>query len=295
MVIVLSPEISGLVQYSPRYPYASSNAPQVSQRQDHSAYRGPARDFEQLCRAFALVHDRYLQLGYMEQHESGMRYSLLNLLPQSTTFVVEESTRISGTLSVVVDSPAGLPGSKEFGGEFDKLRGQGKLIAEATMFACREESAKNFDVSLQLMTVAFKWCIEIGIDELCMIVNPRHVGFYEKVLGFRRMGDVQPMGHVEGNAGIMLCCDVSGILKGEANVTKQGARLLKATETLDILAFHRFQLLEPEVSVLLDFCPELFLNDESSQREMLEHCYPLACASVRENFGYVPSLDELGL
>lgn len=294
MVIVLAQEVSDSEKFLPRLEKIQdiSRAPHA-ESPSTTVYRGPARDFEQLCRAFALVHDRYLQLGYMEQHESGMRYSLLNLLPQSTTFVVEDEAGVAGTLSVVIDSQAGLPGSNEFGEQFSELRTQGRIVAEATMFACREESAKNLDVSLQLMAIAFSWCLETGVDDLCMIVNPRHVGFYEKVLGFERLGDEHPMGHVEGHAGIMLRCNVTAILKGEGLVTRQAARLLKSAETLGSLSFNRFQLLEPEVSVLLDFCPEILVQGERIHREMVEYCFPLACAAVVERYGYVPSMDGL--
>lgn len=257
------------------------------------SYRGAARTFAQLCRAFALVHDRYLEQGYMRQHESGMRYSLLNLLPQTTTFVVEEQSKLLGTLSVVIDSPAGLPASDDFAQEIAERRKLGRVIAEATMFSCLPDPKFQTQVSLQLMSLAFAWCVEIGIDDLCLAVSPKHAPFYEKVLGFERLGRERAVNHVEGNAGIFLLCNIAAVLDGEGQITRQGARLLLASKEHGPLAFNRLSLLEVEVATLLDFCPELLLQGEPARREAVERCYPTACAVVEENYGRVVSLEGL--
>jgi len=256
-------------------------------------YRGPARDFAQLCRAFALVHDRYLELGYMAQHESGMRYSLLNFLPQATTFVVEEGAKVLGTLTVVIDSSAGLPGSAAYEDEFNLRRAEGRILAEATMFSCVADKQKQAHVSLQLMALAFSWCAEVGVDDLCLIVAPKHAGFYEKILGFERLGRERPVKHVEGNAGILLLCNVAAVLSGEGQITRQGARLLLAAQELGTLAFNRINLRDVEVATLLDFCPELLLNADPVQREAVERHYPLACAHVENSYGAEVTLEGL--
>ena len=256
-------------------------------------YCGPARDFAQLCRAFALVHDRYLELGYMTQHESGMRYSLLNFLPQATTFVVEEGSKVLGTLTVVIDSPAGLPGEEVYSEEFEQRRAERRIVAEATMFSCGADKQTQASVSLQLMALAFSWCAETGVDDLCLIVAPKHVGFYEKILGFERLGKERPVKHVEGNAGILLLCNVAAVLSGEGQITRQGARLLLASQDLGTLAFNRINLLDVEVATLLDFCPELLTHADPAQREAVERYYPLACASIEENYGMEVTLDGL--
>ncbi len=256
-------------------------------------YHGPARNLAQLCRAFALVHKRYVEFGYMEEQESGMRYSLLNLLPQATTFVVEDGPNVLGTLTVVVDSKAGMPAESEFGPDFDGLRQEGRILAEATMFACDETIANKTTVSMQLMALAYHWCVEIGVDDLCLIVNPKHVGFYEKTLGFERLGTEKAMPHVEGNAGILLRCNIEAIVAGYGKITSHGQRLLNATQVNGTLTFHRFTMLDVEVSVLLDASPETFFKAPEAQRSTLEQYFALPCALLKAAWGVSVSLEEL--
>ena len=69
----------------------------------------PVRTFSELCAAFTMVHDNYVASGYMTPHSSGMRYTALQLLPVSTTWIAIYGNEIIGTGTVVAYSPAGLP------------------------------------------------------------------------------------------------------------------------------------------------------------------------------------------
>ncbi len=249
-----------------------------------ASYCGAAQNFAQLCVAYGLVHTRYIQQGYANENETGMRYSLWNLIPQATTFVVEESSNIQGTLTIVIDSACGLPAEKEFPREFTNLRARGSFIAEATMFAAASGDVRSLDVSSRLMTMAVRWCLEAGIDDLCMTINPRHAGFYERVLGFERLGVVESMGHVEGHPGILLRCNLSNALEAGGAPEGRASRLLAAARMEGKISFNRTRLTEVEVAVLLDGNPGIYFDAAPEQRAVLERLYPLACKYIRVGY-----------
>lgn len=281
-MVVSVPEQAERREISPAASFPAKHTD--SKTEQDRIYVGPVRNFEQLCRAFALVQRRYVERGYAKENDTGMRYSAWNVLPHSTTFVVADGLRILGTLTVVLDSTCGLPLGIGFDEECRQLRENGRRIAEASMFACEDESSHTRDVSSKLMALACRWCIETGVDDLCLVVNPRHVGFYERVLGFERLGIVKPMDHVEGAAGVFLRFDLSKAVHQAADLPARASVLVRAASTHGKLAFSRYELKEVEVSVLLDGSPEIFFGANEAQRELLERHFPLACLSVRATY-----------
>ncbi len=263
-------------------------------RPETENYCGPARDFSELCRAYALVQKRYIDRGYAQDNNSGMRYSVWNLIPNSTTFVIAHDTHILGTLTIVIDSRCGLPASKEFDEEFETLRRQSRFVAEATMFACEGDGSAAMSVSLKLMALAARWCIEAGIDDLCLVVTKTHARFYEKALGCERLGGSKSVGHVQGTEGVFLRCDVSGALENKTGLTSRAETLLGAALENGKLSFNRSGLNEVETSLLLDADPGIYFDATPEQREAIERHYPLACISLRASYplGDVTSLVE---
>ncbi len=166
---------------------------------------GPADSFARLCEAFRLVYFEYLRWGYVASDPSEMRFSAFQLLPVSATFVAVASGRVVGTASFVVASSAGLPSSGVFGDLFDSLAAEGRLVTEATMLASvASGSAGVRRTPLRVMPWALAWALAQGADDLCVVVNPRHVDFWSHALGFEPLGEVRPCEHVRGNPGVLM-------------------------------------------------------------------------------------------
>ena len=100
---------------------APRSAPQAEDASSPAGLRlGPVRSFEEACAAFRLVCEEYLKSGYQEPNTPGMRYSVLQLLPYSQTYIAASPDGVVGTGTVVLDSPAGLPSSDVFGDIFEQ-------------------------------------------------------------------------------------------------------------------------------------------------------------------------------
>ena len=252
------------------------------EREIQPDYIGPVRSFDELCQAFSLVHDRYAQLGYIEPKASGMRFGLLNLLPAAITFIAKSSNACLATVTVVSNSPAGLPSEREFLREYELLRVRRRKVAEATMFACVADPAVFGAVfgilALGLMQLVLKWCATEGIDDLCAVVNPKHVGFYTSTLGFKCLSAERAMPAVNGAPGVLLCLAVknalSGISEPPSKMPQNIARYFQGKSFANPFASPVYRLLETDVAFLLSLEPSVLPGTDYMQWYMLKHYYP---------------------
>ncbi len=95
---------------------------------------------EELEAAYRLVHQSYMEAGYMAPHPSGLRVRAFEVLPQTATFIAVENGDVIGTISLIVDSPLGLPMEESYRAEVSALRRQGRKIAEVSSLAVTKGS-----------------------------------------------------------------------------------------------------------------------------------------------------------
>jgi hypothetical protein len=220
-----------------------------------------------------------------------MRYGVWNLLPHAVTFVVERGNRLLGTLTVVTDSPSGLPSSAQYGDEYAMLRREGR-IAEVTMFAC-DPSAGRESLTLpgRLMSLAHRWSLAAGIEDLCFIVNPAHAGFYERVLGCERLGIPKQISHAEGAPGMLLHFPITPNASRCTTGSPETASYRNRAHETQQQSCRRLELQEVEAAVLLDTRPDLYFDSSALQRQLLERLYPRACALLRASYGPLSAQD----
>lgn len=144
-----------------------------------------ARD---LLEAYNLVHDVFVESGYIRPNRSGLRVRLFEAMPHMATFVAKEKGRVVGALSVVGDTPdLGLPSDTAFKHELDLLRASGARLCEVTNQALAKEYRRSA-LPTELIRCAMAHGIESGYDEGIATVSPSHGGFYD-LLRFRQIGD----------------------------------------------------------------------------------------------------------
>lgn len=136
----------------------------------------------QRSRANMLLERMYSWRGYRSKQK-------LQVGPNSITFTATSERDVVGTLTLTVDSPAGLASDNTFKDEIDKFRGgPGAKVCELTKFA--------FDTSLParprlaaLFHIIFIYgSLHFDCTDLLIEVNPRHRRFYEAMLGFTPVG-----------------------------------------------------------------------------------------------------------
>ena len=69
---------------------------------------------EDLEGAFRILHDSYVESGFMQPVESGMRINKYFALPSTTTLVAKWQGKVVGTVSIVRKTGLGLPMEKNF-------------------------------------------------------------------------------------------------------------------------------------------------------------------------------------
>jgi hypothetical protein len=176
-----------------------------------------ANDLESRRKAYRLVYRLYLEKEYAQPHPSKMWLSIFDALPETVTLLVERqaegcrlkaegTTAVSsvpsafglqpsaapvpvGALTVVFDSPMGLPADKLYRPELDALRARGRRLCEFASLGVAEEGEGGSAVLIELFSCMSIYAQEVmGATDIVITVNPRHAGFYRRTLLFEDLG-----------------------------------------------------------------------------------------------------------
>ncbi len=167
-----------------------------------------ANTLEQRQKAWRVAYQVYLEKKYSEPNPDGFWYGIHDALPETLAFVAESKGRAAATLSVIPDSPLGLPAETAFADEVADLRARGRRICELSSLTCTEPNKRiGGELVRHLFKLAWLWSASHS-DTLIIIVNPRHESFYRKVLLFSRFGPERSFEKVNHAAGVPLCLDL---------------------------------------------------------------------------------------
>jgi hypothetical protein len=103
------------------------------------------------------------------------------------TLYAETGGVVVGTMSLCLDSNSLLPADENFGGELDDLRAQGRRLCEPSRLAIDKGVTKRVFASLIHISYIYAHNIH-GFTDYVIEVNPRHVMFYKRMLGFADFG-----------------------------------------------------------------------------------------------------------
>lgn len=125
-------------------------------------------------------------------------------LPTRITLVASEHDATIGTITIGFDSPTGLNVDDLFAQETDRRRDAGRKLCEFTKLAM-DSVVRSRRVLASLFHVAYIYAHRMmGFDDLMIEVNPRHVRYYERMLGFKAVG--KPRLNLRVNAPAVLMC-----------------------------------------------------------------------------------------
>lgn len=155
-----------------------------------------ARSVESREQAGSLLKRRYNASGYQVSDASGD--------PTVFTFVAYNNGELVGTLGLRLDSEQGLPADQLYKSEMDGLRSSGSRLCEFTRLAV-DVNAESTAVLGGLFQTAYLFAYRVRAYDAAVIeVNPRHVGFYERGMGFQRIGPERLSPRVNAPA-VLLC------------------------------------------------------------------------------------------
>ncbi len=153
-------------------------------------------------RAWRLVHEVYCEKGYQARRDLGIRLLLQDALPESVTFVAEgrpQGTCPLATLTLIPDSPLGLPMDGLYGRELGRLRAEGRRPCEiAKLVACVEERP-GMELLLHLFKMAYLAARRLAdCTDFVVTVHPRHERYYRRLLLFEPIGETRAYESVNG-------------------------------------------------------------------------------------------------
>lgn len=125
-----------------------------------------------------------------------------------TTLAACKGTRVFGTLTLGVDTGAGLLADTLYRQQIDEVRANGGQVCEFTRLALAPEM-NSPDVMASIFSVAFVLAREVhGRTDVFAEVHPRHVRYYQRHMGYRIAGPVRTCPRVNAPAVLMhLCLD----------------------------------------------------------------------------------------
>lgn len=142
---------------------------------------------EELEACFRLLHDAYVEAGFMQPDESGLRVTLYHALPTTSTLLAKMGDRVVGTISLIRESALGFPLQKIF--DIDAIRRSGGNIAEVSALAVdKRYQSRGGMILFPLMKFMYEYATKyFDTRHLVIAVNPRHIGLYESLLFFKRL------------------------------------------------------------------------------------------------------------
>jgi hypothetical protein len=133
-------------------------------------------------RSSVLIQRMYSWRGYKSDTQEDAAHQANRVTLQAC-----RDDSVFGTLTVNFDSDAGLAADALYQSEIDEYRNGGATVSEVTQLAVDPEHGSK-EVLGALFHLAHMLCVLRGVTDVFIEVNPRHVGFYRRMLEFRQVG-----------------------------------------------------------------------------------------------------------
>lgn len=149
-----------------------------------------------------LISKRYGWRGYQSTTIPDIEIS------DSVTLVASERETTIGTITIGFDGANGILADELFLDKTDQIRSSGRQVCEFTKLAM-DSVNRSKRVLASLFHVAYIVAQRVrGVDDLLIEVNPRHVGYYQKMLGFQVLSSERNNRRVNAPA-VLLCLDLA--------------------------------------------------------------------------------------
>ena len=161
---------------------------------------GVANTRGQLNEVHSLLHRMYSWRGYMTSVEEEAR-----AITERITLKASIGEHVMGTLSVELDCANGLPADELYRDESNVFRRPGNRLCEFTRLAVDiGPRVDSKDFLARLIHVAFVYAhLTQHATDMLIEVNPRHVAFYRRCLGFTQVGPERICSRVDAPAVLM--------------------------------------------------------------------------------------------
>lgn len=174
-----------------------------------------ASDTQELETAYRLVHDVFVEKGYIQPQKTGLRFRVYEAIPEMYSFVAKHNNNIVAVQSIVGDSEFGLPSehpfddySGEYKGPFQdeigSLRAEGRTICEATNESVIPDYRnKKNGIPTELMRCCLAYAKNKGYNSIVTAISPSHFPLYE-LMSFKEIGDLRDYCKITGDKAMLV-------------------------------------------------------------------------------------------
>ncbi len=153
---------------------------------------GIAESLEQVEAANRLICKRYAWRGYsLEGFDDQSHISANAKSPHEITFFAAVPPATHGTVTLRLDGPEGLRAEATHHETVHHARANGRRIGELTRLAVAEDASSRVVLASLFGVVYAVGRMVHGVTDAFIEVNPRHVAFYSRALGFTIASDAR--------------------------------------------------------------------------------------------------------
>ena len=163
---------------------------------------------------YEFVYNIYIKEGYCPSNLEGLciHHPLLDVLPQTTIFVDIVDNKIVGTNALTLNSNFGLHVDKDFPVEVEKVKKEcaekNKILASSWRIVTNDGVKIIHDLILATINKAFSQ----NVDVCLFSFNPKHEGFYKKLLNLVTISSVVESKAVNNAPAILMRGDKADLL-----------------------------------------------------------------------------------
>lgn len=246
-----------------------------------------AKTLDEWRQAYALVYNEYLEQGYIKKpHPAQLSYNIYNFLPSTCVYIFKSYLTVISTLTQIFDSPEfGLPMDALYRKELDNLRAQGRTVTELSALATPRE-VRWCNLMIYLAKTMFEYSGLSKVNDICIMVNPKHVRFYKAIFLFDDFGEEKYYPEVDAPA-VALRIDFNSIDEKlnevykecdfESNLYNFFCNVNATAEELyvdKIFTKKRTKMDQKSFQFFMQHRKEIFNNLTMKQGEYIKNIYP---------------------
>lgn len=236
----------------------------------------PIKSFFEYIRAINLVYRRYVKQGYMKSNPSALRFLVRDTFPTSVVLSVKGADgETIGTITPYMSELGNLSEGHFFENELKCCGNYSDMVVEGTKFSVAESNGRpDLHTARLLIKGFFSLSYKQNAESIFMVVNPKHVSFWEQVVNFRAVSRSKEFPGVCGHPGVLMQIPVKKIKEGIYILSRSARRMLLEDDlpANEVLANYMFS--EEEVLMLALSSPESVDDMSSFERKELEYYYP---------------------
>ena len=165
---------------------------------------------DELEKSYELVCEEYKKVGLQDDDKSGLRFTKYHLLPSTKVFTAtfrptllddepdyNHPGELVGTLTLVPDSPLGLPMEEVCQKHVQRIRDSKGVPAEVVALAVNQDYRK-YNIMMYLYRLMFEYAQMKNISDITCSVTKRHIRFYRTMFLFEPMGELKEYAAANG-------------------------------------------------------------------------------------------------